>query len=62
MLPLLGLAFKAQWNLQCQKFIGRCKYAKVNDYNLEIVEVTNAVTEAKENSFPNVTSALMVHT
>lgn len=30
---------------------GLLKCAKVNDYNLETVEVTNVVTEAKENSF-----------
>lgn len=44
--------------MQCSKFFGTGlrKCAKVNDYNLETVEVTNVVTEAKENSFPAVTS------
>lgn len=38
---------------------GQLKCAKVKDYNLETVEATAVVTEAKENSFPTVTSALL---
>lgn len=57
----VGLSIQAWRNMQCTKFFwtGLQKCAKVNDYNLETVEVTSVVIEAKENSFPAVTSELL---
>lgn len=63
MLLLLGLAFRHSGICSEVSFFffgaGLLKCAKVNDYNLEIAEVTNVVTEAKENSFPTVTSVML---